>query len=347
MSASVVASARGLQARVEDWFLGEKRSSYGLSFSRIAVGIAVLGILVTNLGTRYAVWGPGSAWADGIRESSSWGGLNQLWATSNPVLFTLQYLVLMGIAVAVIIGWRTRAATVLLLIGMTALVERNPMVGDQGDNIARIGLIFLAVTTASEHWSFDARRRRRALAGDVRLSLRQRWWAGLPVLPGWAGAAVHNLALMALALQVFVLYLASALYKAHGDLWQLGTALYYPLSLHEYGVMPWANELLTSNGLILTAATYFAVFVQLFFAPALLHPYTRRVAVLAVIAMHVGIAVLMGLPWFSLSMIAFDGIFVSSSSYRMLARWATARTQRVRLELERRVPRLRAAPVDS
>lgn len=53
------------------------------------------------------------------------------------------------------------------------------------------------------------------------------------------------------------------------------------------------------------------------------------------------------LPWFSLSMIAFDGIFVSSSSYRTLARWAAARVRSVRRALERRIPRLRAASATS
>ena len=344
MIAAALRPLRDVQERLEGWFLDAKRGTYGASFSRIVAGLAVLGILVTNLGTRYALWGPGSAWAAPIRERSVWGGLHELWSTSSPLLFTLQYLVLMALAVCVIIGWRTRAAIVLLVIGMTALVERNPMVGDQGDNIARIGLIWLAVATASEHWSLDARRRRRALARGGTLTRAQRWWAGLPVLPAWTGAAVHNLALMALALQVFVLYLASALYKIQGDLWQNGTALYYPLSLHEYGVLPWANDLLTSNGLILTAATYFAVFVQLFFAPSLLHPYTRRIAVPAVIAMHVGIAVLMGLPWFSLSMIAFDGIFVSTLTYRRLEAWAGPRLRTLGDRAAARLPRPRSEP---
>lgn len=304
--------------RIEGWMVDAKRATYGLSFSRATVGVAVLGILLTNFSTRDVVWGPGSAWAQMSRDGSSFGTLSQLWATSSPALFTVQYLCLIGVAICVIVGWRTRLTAAALVIGMTALVERNPLVGDQGDNIARIGLIFLIVASSSEHWSVDARRRRRALDGGESTSLPRRLWAGLAVLPQPVGALVHNLALVALALQVFVLYLASALFKANGDLWQQGTALYYPLSLHEYAVFPWLNSLLISNGLILTAATYFAVFVQLFFAPLLLHPLTRRIAVLAVVAMHLGIAVLMGLPWFSLSMIAFDGIFVTAVTYRAI-----------------------------
>ncbi|WP_420113939.1 hypothetical protein [Pseudactinotalea sp.] len=329
--------------KIESWYLDSKRATYGLSFSRIVVGIAVLGILVTNFGTRHAVWGPGSAWADQLRARSVFGSLSDLWSTSSPTLFTMQYVLLMAVAVAVVVGWRTRASIVVLVVGMTALVERNPLVGDQGDNIARIGLIFLAVASSSEHWSLDARRRRRALAAGAPSGVLRRLGAGLPVLPTWLGATVHNLALSALALQVFILYLASALYKVQGGLWQGGTALYYPLSLHEYGVFPWLNHLLISNGVILTAATYFAVLVQLFFVPALIHPYTRRIAVLAVIAMHIGIAVLMGLPWFSLSMIAFDGIFVSSVTYRRLEAWAGERARLARIALEKRRSRAPAS----
>lgn len=326
----VIDGVVGLRDRLEGWYLDSKKATYGLAFSRIAAGIAMLGILVTNFPTRHALWGPGSAWADELRTRSEFGPLSQLWSTPSPALFTLQYLLLMAVAIAVIVGWRTRISIVVLVVFMTALVERNPIVGDQGDNIARIGLIFLAIASSSEHWSLDARRRRRADTSGAPQGFFRRMWTGLPVLPPWLGATIHNLALSALALQVFILYLASALYKIQGGPWQGGTALAYPLSLHEYGVFPALNNLLISNGLILTAATYFAVFVQLFFVPALIHPYTRRIAVPAVIAMHIGIAVLMGLPWFSLSMIAFDGIFVSSTTYQRLEAWVKARTKAVR-----------------
>lgn len=342
MTAAVLDGAARLRDHAESWYLDSKRATYGLSFSRIAAGTAMLGVLAANFSTRYAVWGPGSAWADELRTRSSWGTFSDLWSTSSPTLFTLQYLLLMAVAVAVIIGWRTRVSIIVLVTFMTALVERAPLVGDQGDNIARIGLIFLAIASSAEHWSLDARRRRRARSAGARSGVLRQIWHGLPVLPPWLGAANHNLALTALALQVFILYLASALYKVQGELWQGGTALYYPLSLHEYGVFPWLNHLLVSNGVMLTAATYFAVFVQLFFVPALLHPYTRRVFVVGVIAMHLGIAVLMGLPWFSLSMIAFDGIFISTLTYERLSRWLSARIRprwtRIQARLQRPAP---------
>lgn len=305
----------GATGFVEAWFATRKNATYGLSASRILVGTAALGILMTNFATRHAVWGPGSSWIDAYRTDTDIGMLANVFAGSSPLWFTLKYLLLMAVAVAVIVGWRTRASTALLALGMMALVERNPLVGNQGDNIARIGLLLMVLMSTAEHWSLDARRRRRAEPGG---GLRRDLLVGRPVLPTWFTTPLHNAGLLALALQIFILYTASALFKAQGDLWQGGTALYYPLSLHEYAVFPWLNELLTSNPIMVTAATYFAVFIQLFFAVGLLHPITRRVAVIGIILMHVGIAVLMGLPWFSLSMIAFDAIFVSTLTWRRL-----------------------------
>src|SRR5690625_7081742 len=94
-----------------------------------------------------------------------------------------------------------------------------------------------------------------------------------------------------------------------------------------------------ANGVFVGLATYFAVYIQLFFAVGLLHPVSRRISIIGVILMHVGIAVLMGLPWFSLSMIAFDAIFVSSATYVALDGWARRafgpRIGRLRTKLER------------
>lgn len=307
--------ARDAVGFVETWLVGAKRATYGLSAARILVGVALLGILVANFGTRHAVWGPGSSWIDAYRQTTGFDSLSGIFAGDSPIVFTLKYLALALVAVAVIVGWRTRLATAVLAIGMTALVERNGLVGDQGDNIARIGLVLMLFMSTAEHWSLDARRRRRS-ARAARTGLLGDVLVGRPVLQAWLTNPLHNVALVALALQLFILYTASALFKVQGELWQNGTALYYPLSLHEYGVFPWLNSLLTLNPVMVTAATYFAVFVQLFFAIGLLHPVTRRLALVGVILMHVGIAVLMGLPWFSLSMIAFDAIFVTSATWR-------------------------------
>lgn len=343
--ASVRQRVREHRDWVEGWFLLHKRADRGLAAARIMIGSAMLGLLLANFATRHAVWGPASQWIEPFRGESNFGSLPQLFADAQAWSFTLKYLVLMAIAIAVIIGWRTRVNTLLLVVGITALVERNTLVGDAGDNIARIGLLLMVFMNTSEYWSLDARRRRRADALPLtRAGFLQKLRWSRPVLPLWLSTLVHNIALMTLALQIFILYTASALFKVQGQIWQEGTALYYPLASAEFSVFPWLNSLMVANSAVLTAATYFAVYVQLFFAVGLLHPLTRRLSLVGVILMHIGIAVLMGLPWFSLSMIAFDAIFVSSATYIALDRYARKKVGPAAAKVRARLPFTRPAP---
>ena len=302
-----------VRLKAEDWFISQPQALRGLAFARILVATAVLGVLLANFRHRHALWGVASTWVEPYRERANFASLTELFADTSPLIFTLKYLAVIALAVAVLTGWRTRLTTLLLLIGFTALVERNGMVGDQGDNIVRIGLLFMVFMNTSAFWSLDQRRRNKY--GQRSRSWIDRLSLGLPLVPAWIRNPVHNAALTALALQVFILYTASALYKVQGKPWQEGTALYFPLSLPDYSVFPSMNQILTANSVAVGLATYFAVFVQLFFAIGLLHPVSRRVSIIGVIMMHIGIAVLMGLPWFSLSMIAFDAIFISTVTY--------------------------------
>lgn len=301
----------------QGWLFLQKHALYGLSATRILIGIAVLGLLLSDFSSRHLLWGAGSTWASPFRQDSDFGLLINLFNDSNPTIFTLQYLILVAINVAVIIGWRTRLSTALLAIGLTALVERTSILGDQGDNITRIGLTLMVFMTTNAHWSLDARRRRKLEQREITTTW-QHIWSSTPWLPHWLTSLIHNAALIALSGQLFILYTASALYKVQGDLWQGGTALYYPLALPEYAVFPSVNQLVYESPTFLTLATYFSVFAQLFFAVGLLHPFTRRLALVGVILLHIGIAVMMGLPWFSLAMLAFDAVFVTQQTWRGL-----------------------------
>jgi hypothetical protein len=134
----------------------------------------------------------------------------------------------------------------------------------------------------------------------------------------WLPTLLHNFALVAIALQLFVIYTVAGLSKVQGAAWQDGTALWYPLNVYRFQPWPALSHLLGSNALMVMIATYVAVFAQLFFAALLLARWTRRIALLAVLALHAGIALFLGLPLFSAAMLAADTIFVSSTTYRWL-----------------------------
>ncbi|MEU3630202.1 HTTM domain-containing protein [Streptomyces fradiae] len=111
-----------------------------------------------------------------------WGG--RLW-------FEIVYTVTVLAALAVMAGWRTRATAVLLMVGLVSLENRNPLVGDGGDNILRIMVIYLVLIRCAQVWSLDARRARRARrsAGDgagSRDPVGVALWAVLGALLFWA-----------------------------------------------------------------------------------------------------------------------------------------------------------------
>ena len=299
------------------WLFEDKRALHGAAAARILSGCAVLGLLVSNIRHRDILFGPGSVWAEPIQSGA--GDAPGYWPTelvaemgSRVLLF--YYLAVIVLAVLWTLGWQTRVTGVLMLIGEVSLIERAPLVGDQGDNILRVGLVLLLLMQTDEYWSLAARRRARHGARD-------------PWLPLWLTNGVHNIALAALAFQVVVVYFSAGMAKARGDLWQHGTALYYPLQLQEFRPFPFLNDLFTHFGLVVGVATYVVLIVELGFVFALFNPVSRRVAIAGVIVLHVAIAVLMALPWFSLSMIAFVAIFVSTSTYVALDGWLRDRAR--------------------
>lgn len=292
----------------EQWLFAGKKATYGLAVMRICLGVAVLGSLLVNFADRHYVWGAGSRWLEPWLSTDEFGFPFTAFfgETDSPGVFTLKYAVLAAVAVAFTLGWRTRVVTPLLLILSTGLMRLNPVATDAGDNIVRIMLLFLCFADVSMRWSLDARRRARAISR--------------PRTPVWVGTLFHNVALLAVAVQIFVIYVSSGLFKVQGEMWQEGVGLYYPLRIGQYAPWPGLSELVYTNGFFVTVGSYVTVFVQLFFPLLLMRRGTRVLALSAIFVMHVGIAVTMALPWFSLAMLAGDAVFVRDATYRAFAR---------------------------
>lgn len=113
--------------------------------------------------------------------------------------------------------------------------------------------------------------------------------------------AISNAAFLISRFQVFVVYLCVGWFKLNGALWQNGMALYYILQSEEYS-HPWiANQIVQLPWLSLIG-TYFTVLFQASF-PFLVWPHrTRPWILLAGVALHLGIAFVMGLFTFGMVM---------------------------------------------
>nr|WP_254259442.1 HTTM domain-containing protein [Leucobacter chinensis] len=317
-------SIQGACRRASSWLFGSKHALYGLAVTRILLGVAGLGLLLTNFRTRLYSFAGGAAWNGEMAEPVS--DFPKIWvfsffhrSMSNDHLYTLLYLLLMFIAVLIIVGWRFKFVLPVYFCLWVGFIEANDMLGDQGDNMYRIVLLLLYFTDAAGKWSLDARRRARNGETFSRDSVF-----------GQLGTVFHNLAVIGLAAQVILVYTSGALFKAGGEPWAQGWAVYHPLATTRFGTWPILSELITSWGPLVAIGTLGSLFMQAAFPFLLLHRVTRVIGLIGILGFHLAIAVLMGLPWFSLTMVAVDSIFIRDVTWRGIAErarfsWAASR----------------------
>lgn len=288
--------------RAAEWLTSEKHSTYGLAVTRMILGFIVASQLLANWPDRHYTWGDGAVWTETVRSSKTWPAFLGLFQQLGGLSFDLAYIATIMFGIALMIGLYTRASTFMTLFLWMSLYVSDPFVGSGGDAVLRMVMIYLCFTDAGRHWSVDARFRTRR--GEVR-----------PVVPSWLPCTLHNLATILIIHQVVMVYVGSAFWKVQSSVWMGGTAVYYPLQTEAYS--PW-HELLQpvyAFAPIISAATYSAIVVQLFFPVLLIYRPTRLVALLIITGMHLGIGIFMGILYFSLVMIAVDMILVSDQSW--------------------------------
>ncbi|MFI9649075.1 HTTM domain-containing protein [Streptomyces sp. NPDC052040] len=155
------------------------------------------------------------------------------------------------------------------------------------------------------------------------------WWyavrraphAEAGVLLDVIGNLVHNAALLVIMAEACLIYSTAGWYKIQGSRWQDGTAVYYPLHLDYFSPWPALSELLSSHGLAVMLVTYGTVVAQVAFPFTLFNRRVKNVLLVVMMAEHAVIAVVLGLPFFSLAMIAADAVFLPTSFLRRLGGW--------------------------
>lgn len=312
------------------WLTDGKHALYGLAVGRVVLGVTGIGLLLTNFSTRYYFAGSGSAWnGEGVDPLSSFP---KIWIFSlfrtvafNDVVFTLLYVVLGMLAVLVIVGFKSRIVIPVYFVGWVSFIELNDAVGDQGDNMYRIVLLTLIFTDTSARWSVDAWLR------TQRPNSRLNFGGLRTIVPDWVSATVHNLALVSIACHVCFVYASGALFKAGGEPWRSGYAIYSPLKTIRFGVWPELSDLVLASAPLVAAICWSTIILQMIFPVALLHRVSRIIVLAGITGFHIGIAVLMGLPWFSLAMIAIDTIFIRDVTWR-----ATGELFRRGIQVDRR-----------
>ncbi|WP_449483100.1 HTTM domain-containing protein [Streptomyces avidinii] len=376
---SRIARARATAARALAEVTGRALGPYQSAVVRIGFAGTWLFFLLREFPHRHEMYGPDGPWSWELAQrliSSNHAFTVLMWSDSALWFETVYALSVLSSAL-LLLGWRTRATSVVFMIGVLSLQNRSVFMGDGGDNVIHLMAIYLVLTRCAQVWSLDARRARRlgtasagragpllwALLGAVfvygaatggfgngwLVAFAALWvvaalwwmvdrWGPLPAVAGGEpegeGRAVldvlanlvHNAGMLVIMLEVCLIYATAGWYKIQGSRWQDGTALYYPLGLDYFTPWPGMSALLASSGTLVMLVSYGTVAVQVAFPFTLFNRRIKNVLLALMMLEHAGIAVLLGLPFFSLAMIAADAVFLPT----VFLVWLGARAARLR-----------------
>ncbi|MBV9024420.1 MAG: HTTM domain-containing protein, partial [Streptomycetaceae bacterium] len=137
---------------------------YQSAVIRIGFSFTWLAFLLREWVHREELYGPNSPWSWSMAHAliaTNHAFTVLLWSDSR-VWFEFVYAAAIAVSVMLLVGWRTRTASLLFMIGVLTLQNRSVFEGDGGDNVVHIMAIYLLFTRCGQVWSLDARRARRS-----------------------------------------------------------------------------------------------------------------------------------------------------------------------------------------
>ncbi|GGS37272.1 HTTM domain-containing protein [Streptomyces griseoviridis] len=210
---------------------------------------------------------------------------------------------------------------------VAAARERGERAGDRTGPVlwAVLGLVLAGATLSGRLVGHDVEWTVPALLWGMWL-VQALWWAagrraggGEPrVLLDVIGNVTHNAALLVIMAEACLIYATAGWYKVQGSRWQDGTAVYYPLRLDYFSPWPALADLLAASGTLVMLLTYGTVMAQVAFPFTLFNRRVKNVLLAVMMTEHAVIAVVLGLPFFSLAMIVADAVFLPTPFLRRL-----------------------------
>ncbi|KYG09345.1 hypothetical protein BE21_01680 [Sorangium cellulosum] len=192
--------------------------------------------------------------------------------------------------VALLLGWRARAAAALAWLTHLMLMMTADSTNYGADNYANIFLFYLVWMPSGAALSLDRR------------------LARVPAAP----PATTRLSLRVVQLHLCISYLASGLWKASGEQWWNGEAIWRSVMLPAYRQVDFSW--LADHPWIAVIAGWLVVLVEVGYAFLIWPRRSRRIWVAATLALHLGIAVFMGLVVFGalMAVLTFAAFGVSA-----------------------------------
>lgn len=259
------------------WFA--PTSATPLAFVRIGFGLLLMAWTVTLLPDVLDFFGEVRVAETAI---SGWRWSLFEWSATDTAIWAAYGLLLLS-AVAVTVGWFTRAAAITAFVLLLSFQRQNVWVLNSGDLLIRHLGLFVALGASGVALSLDSRRRRRRAPT-----------AEPPTIAVWPLRLVQ--------LQIAAMYLFSAWSKARGDTWADGTAVGYALRIDD--LVRFAPPGFVTDQLVLVNLLTYGTLALEIAIPLLVWNRRLRPWVLgAGIAMHLAIDLTLTVGFFSVAVL--------------------------------------------
>ncbi len=278
---------------------------FGLDLRSLAafrIGISL--VILTDLGIRFGDLTAHYTDA-GIMPRSLLADISRPWHWSihamsgEPIFQVLLFFIAGLMAIAMLVGYRTRLATIASWILLISLHNRNPVLIFAADDVLRALMFWAMFLPLGAAYSIDSA-----------FNTNQRH------LP----ERVVSAATVALIFQQCFIYIFSAAFKSRSPIWMDGSAVYYSLSFDQY-VTPLGHFLLNFSP-ILTIFTHFTLVLEWLGPLVLFIPFRNHLfrmwAVVTFIMLHAGFGLTLNLGIFPFLSIFSWLAFLPSSFWQGL-----------------------------
>ncbi|SFX47986.1 Vitamin K-dependent gamma-carboxylase [Thermoactinomyces sp. DSM 45891] len=218
----------------------------------------------------------------------------------SPLQFDIIYHLAILITMLFIIGYGNRFITILNFIFYHSFYQRLSYMADGGDNLLYIVLFLLIFVNVTTYFSVD----------NVLYKRR-----GKPFKHSSWSIIIHNIFVVAIIIQMCIVYFTSACYQLMGEVWSNGTALYYISQVDAFS-RPSLTYFVENFMYLSVLFSYLSIFIKLAFPFIILNKRLKLCAVLALCSFHFGILVGMGLLSFSMVMISMEFLIFTDQEYK-------------------------------
>ena len=243
------------------------------------------------------------------RRLAGGGGFNLFkWLPHTDAAVWAVFLVSWLAALTMTLGLFTRASAAILFLTLISLHHRNVLVLNSGDTFLRIATFFIIFSQAGAALSLDRL---------IRIARGKEAGAPLKSAP-WAQRLIQC--------QLALLYIYAFVWKATGNMWLSGTAVYYTSRIAEFWRFPvpyvfehvWTIKLWSWATLLIELALGTLVWIKEF----------RYWVLLAGVLLHLGIDWSMNIPLFAYIMIGAYVTFVEPEHLERAFGWFKAKFNR-------------------